>query len=112
MNDQVKDKIYLNLVPNLNKKQGDNLPTFVAPNNPKAPEGKNWKINANIGGVWYDYAAFDGIDMEGNATGGYTVVLSRKDNAKTANASQGSFKTGGFQKKSFSGARSYGNRQY
>ncbi len=109
MNDQPKNKIYLNLVPNLNKKAGDNQPVFVAPNSPKAPEGKNWKMNVNINGEWYDYCAFDGTDIEGNATGGYTVILTKKE--ATQNKQPG-FKAGGFQKKSFANNKSFGNRQY
>lgn len=110
MNDQPKSKIYLNLVPNLNKKQGDNQPVFVAPNSPKAPEGKQWKMNVNINGDWYDYAAFDGVSLEGEPTGGYTVILTKKE--ATQNKTQGSFKQGGFQKKSFANNKSFGNRQY
>ena len=112
MNDQPKSKIYLNLVPNLNKKPGDNQPVFVAPNSPKAPEGKNWKMNVNINNEWYDYAAFDGTDIEGNPTGGYTVILTKKEAQATQNKSQGSFKAGGFQKKSFTSNKSFGNRNY
>jgi len=110
MNDQPKNKIYLNLVPNLNKKQGDNQPVFVAPNSPKAPEGKQWKMNVNINGDWYDYAAFDGVTLEGEPTGGYTVILTKKE--ATQNKAQGSFKAGGFQKKSFTSNKSFGNRNY
>ena len=109
MNDQPKNKIYLNLVPNLNKKQGDNQPVFVAPNSPKAPEGKQWKMNVNINGDWYDYAAFDGISLEGEPTGGYTVILTKKE--ATQNKQPG-FKAGGFQKKPFTSNKSFGNRQY
>lgn len=109
MNDQPKNKIYLNLVPNVNKKAGDNQPVMVAPNSPKAPEGKNWKMNVNINGEWYDYCAFDGTDIEGNATGGYTVILTKKE--ATQNKQPG-FKAGGFQKKSFANNKSFGNRQY
>ena len=110
MNDQPKNKIYLNLVPNLNKKPGDNQPVMVAPNSPKAPEGKQWKMNVNINNEWYDYCAFDGTDIEGNPTGGYTVILTKKE--ATQNKSQGSFKAGGFQKKTFANNKSFGNRQY
>ena len=110
MNDQPKNKIYLNLVPNLNKKQGDNQPVFVAPNSPKAPEGKQWKMNVNINGDWYDYCAFDGTDIDGNPTGGYTIILTKKE--ATQNKAQGSFKAGGFQKKSFTSNKSFGNRNY
>jgi hypothetical protein len=111
MNDQPKNKIYLNLIPNTNKKQGDNQPVFVAPISPKAPEGKQWRVNVNIDGTWFDYCAFDGTDLEGNATGGYTVILTRKE--ATQNKDQGSFKAaGGFQKKSYANNKSFGNRNY
>jgi hypothetical protein len=114
MNEPIKDKIYLNLIPNVNKKPGDNLPVMVAPNSPKAPEGKNWQMNVNIGGSWFSYAAFDGTDIEGNPTGGYTIILTKKDAAQaTAGANkQPGFKAGGFQKKAFTSGKSFGNRQY
>jgi hypothetical protein len=114
MNEPIKDKIYLNLVPNLNKKPGDNQPVLVAPNSPKAPEGKNWKMNVNIGGSWFDFCGFDGTDIDGNPTGGYTIILTKKDAAQaTAGANkQPGFKAGGFQKKSFANNKSFGNRQY
>ncbi|MEN9446763.1 MAG: Pelagibacter phage [Bacteroidota bacterium] len=111
MNDQPKNKIYLNLIPNVNKKAGDNQPVFVAPISPKAPEGKQWRVNVMINNEWYDYCAFDGTDMEGNATGGYTVILTKKE--ATQNKAQG-FKpaAGGFQKKPFTSNKSFGNRNY
>jgi len=113
MNEQPKNKIYLNLVPNLNKKPGDNQPVFVAPNSPKAPEGKNWKMNVNINGEWYDYAAFDGVSIDGEPTGGYTVILTKKEAQATAGANkQPAFKAGGFQKKAFTSNKSFGNRNY
>ena len=113
MNEQPKNKIYLNLVPNLNKKPGDNQPVFVAPNSPKAPEGKNWKMNVNINGEWYDYAAFDGVSIDGEPTGGYTVILTKKEQQATTGANkQPGFKAGGFQKKPFTSNKSFGNRSY
>lgn len=114
MNEAPKNKIYLNLIPNVNKKPGDNQPAMVAPNSPKAPEGKNWKMNVNINGEWYDYCAFDGTDIDGNATGGYTVIITKKEATAgaTAGANQQGFKQGGFQKKSYASNKSFGNRQY
>ena len=113
MNDQPKNKIYLNLVPNVKKKPVDNQPVMVAPNSPKAPEGKNWKMNVNINNEWYDYCAFDGTDIEGNPTGGYTVILTKKEAQATAGANkQPGFKAGGFQKKAFTSNKSFGNRNY
>ena len=105
MNDQPKSKIYLNLVPNLNKKPGDNQPAFVAPTSPKSPEGKNWKMNVSINNEWYDYAGFDNAtDIDGNPTGGITVILTKKEAQATAGANkQPGFKAGGFQKKPFTG---------
>jgi len=86
---------------------------MVAPNSPKAPEGKNWKMNVNINGEWYDYCAFDGTDIDGNPTGGYTVILTKKEAQATTGANkQPGFKAGGFQKKSFANNKSFGNRQY
>jgi hypothetical protein len=111
MNDQPKNKIYLNLVPNTNKKPGDNQPVMVAPISPKAPEGKQWRVNVNINNEWYDYCAFDGTDIEGNATGGYTVILTKKE--ATQNKAATGFKQGGFQaKKPFANTKSFGNRNY
>ena len=112
MNDAPKNKIYLNLVPNVNKKPGDNQPVMVAPNSPKAPEGKNWKMNVSINGEWYDYCAFDGTDIEGNPTGGYTVILTKKEAQAKVGTNQQSFKAGGFQKKAFTSNKSFGNRNY
>lgn len=112
MNDQPKSKIYLNLVPNVNKKPGDNQPAFVAPTSPKSPEGKNWKMNVNINNEWYDYAGFDNAtDIDGNPTGGITVILTKKEVQATQNKQPG-FKAGGFQKKPFTSNKSFGNRQY
>ena len=34
------DKIYIKLIPNADKQPGDNRPSFVAPINPKSPQGK------------------------------------------------------------------------
>jgi hypothetical protein len=112
MNEPIKDKIYLNLIPNTNKKPGDNQPVMVAPVSPKAPEGKNWRVNVNIGGSWFDYCAFDGTDIEGNATGGYTIILTKKEAAQAGASKPEGFKAGGFQKKSFANNKSFGNRQY
>ena len=110
MNEQPKTKIYLNLVPNVNKKPGDNQPAFVAPTSPKSPEGENWKMNVSINNEWYDYAGFDNAtDIEGNPTGGITVILTKKE--ATQNQQPG-FKAGGFQKKAFTGNKSFGNRNY
>ena len=111
MNDQPKNKIYLNLVPNTNKKPGDNQPVMVAPISPKAPEGKQWRVNVNINNEWYDYCAFDGTSIDGEPTGGYTVILTKKE--ATQNKAASGFKQGGFQaKKPFANKQSFGNRNY
>ena len=51
------ENIYINLVKNPNKKEGDNLPIYVAPKNDKFPD-KNWTIGVNIDGAWFNQAAF------------------------------------------------------
>ena len=53
----------------------------------------------------------DFIDIEGNPTGGYTVILTKKEAQATQNKQPG-FKAGGFQKKAFTSNKSFGNRQY
>jgi hypothetical protein len=108
MNDKPKNKIYLNLVPNINKKPGDNQPVMVAPISPKAPEGKQWRVNVNINNEWYDYCGFDGTDIEGNPTGGYTVILTKKEATQNKAATQGGFQA----KKPFANTKSFGNRNY
>jgi hypothetical protein len=108
MNDKPKNKIYLNLVPNINKKPGDNQPVMVAPISPKAPEGKQWRVNVNINNEWYDYCGFDGTDIEGNPTGGYTVILTKKEATQNKAATQGGFQS----KKPFANTKSFGNRNY
>ena len=70
-------------------------------------------MNVNINGEWYDYAAFDGVSIDGEPTGGYTVILTKKEAQATAGANkQPGFKAGGFQKKPFTSNKSFGNRQY
>ena len=39
----MSDKIYIKLTHNQDKQAGDNRPSFVAPINPKSPEGKTWR---------------------------------------------------------------------
>ena len=50
----MSDKIYIKLTHNQDKQQGDNRPIFVAPVNPKSPEGKTWRLNVKIGETWYN----------------------------------------------------------
>ena len=67
-------------------------------------------MNVNINNEWYDYAGFDNAtDIDGNPNGGITVILTKKE--ATQNKQPG-FKAGGFQKKPFTGNKSFGNRQY
>ena len=56
----MSDKIYIKLTHNQDKQAGDNRPSFVAPINPKSPEGKTWRIGVKIGENWYNQAVFDG----------------------------------------------------
>jgi len=68
------ENIYINLVKNPNKKEGDNLPIYVAPKNDKFPD-KNWTIGVNIDGAWFNQAAFQSKDPNGNLTDGLTIKL-------------------------------------
>tara|TARA_R110000796_G_scaffold51043_1_gene120477 strand:- start:207 stop:542 length:336 start_codon:yes stop_codon:yes gene_type:complete len=72
----MSDKIYIKLTHNADKQPGDNRPSFVAPINPKSPEGKTWRIGVKIGENWYNQAGFDDMDEQGNPTGIINVVLS------------------------------------
>lgn len=71
----MSEKIYIKLQPNYDKQAGDNRPSWVAPVNPKSPEGKTWRLGAKIGDAWYNQCAFDDVDEQGNATGIINVVL-------------------------------------
>ncbi len=71
----MSDKIYIKLIHNPDKKPGDDRPIFVAPINPKSPEGKTWRIGVKIGETWYNQAGFDDLDEQGNPTGIINVVL-------------------------------------
>ena len=92
----MSEKIYINLVNNPQYAEGSNLPVMVGPNNPNAPEGKNWKIGVKIGDAWYNQAAFASKDE----VGGLTIILTpSQSSAKPA---------GGFQQKSFAAKPTYG----
>ena len=86
MTDQAK--IYIKLMPNNDKQPGDNRPSWVAPINPKSPEGKVWRIGAKIGETWYNQAAFDDTDDKGEPTGMINVVLSPNDSGASARPQQ------------------------
>ena len=78
---QEQAKIYIKLMPNNDKQPGDNRPSWVAPINPKSPEGKVWRIGAKIGETWYNQAAFDDTNDKGEPTGMINVVLSPNDSS-------------------------------
>ena len=48
----MSERLYIKLTHNPDKQQGDNRPIFVAPINPKSPEGKTWRIGVKIGETW------------------------------------------------------------
>ena len=73
------DKIYVKLIPNADKQPGDNRPSWVAPINPKSPQGKTWRVGAKVGDIWYQQAAFDDTNEDGSPTGGLNVVLTPSD---------------------------------
>jgi len=80
----MSDKIYIKLTHNADKQAGDNRPVFVAPINPKSPEGKTWRLGVKIGNTWYNQAAFDDLDEQGNPTGIINVVLTPSNSGSTA----------------------------
>jgi hypothetical protein len=89
-------KVYINLVPNPTWTEGSNLPVYVGPKNPIAPEGKNWTVGVKMpDGSWYNQAAFASKDE----SGGLTIVLT--PSGSTAKP------TGGFQQKSFAAKPTY-----
>ena len=80
----MSDKIYIKLTHNQDKQPGDNRPSFVAPINPKSPEGKTWRIGVKIGENWYNQAGFDDLDEQGNPTGIINVVLTPSNTGSPA----------------------------
>ena len=82
------DKIYVKLIPNADKQPGDNRPSWVAPINPKSPQGKTWRIGAKVGDTWYNQAAFDDINEDGSPTGGLNVVLTPSDSKAPQSSSR------------------------
>ena len=101
----MSDKLYIKLVPNENK-TADNQPSWVAPINPKSPEGKTWRIGAKIGDAWYSQAAFDDVAEDGTPTGGINVVLTPNE-SKPSSGTSGNFPP---QNKGFGNKPNYGNK--
>jgi hypothetical protein len=91
----MSDKIYIKLTHNADKQQGDNRPVFVAPINPKSPEGKTWRLGVKIGESWYNQAAFEDLDEQGNPTGIINVVLTPSNSGSTSAKPSGQQKSFG-----------------
>ena len=104
------DKIYIKLMPNHDKQPGDNRPSFVAPINPKSPQGKTWRIGAKIGNTWYNQAAFDDTQEDGTPAGGLNVVLTPSDSNTSQSGSGGKPQQFGGYKKPFQRTGTYGRR--
>tara|TARA_Y100001970_G_scaffold292965_1_gene436881 strand:- start:2938 stop:3258 length:321 start_codon:yes stop_codon:yes gene_type:complete len=102
------DKIYIKLIPNADKQPGDNRPSFVAPINPKSPQGKTWRIGAKVGDTWYNQAGFDDTNEDGTPTGGLNVVLTPSDSKTPQSGSGGQQQFGGY-KKPYQKTGTYGN---
>ena len=68
------DNIYIKLIPN-EARESAKHPSWVAPINPKSPEGKEWRIGVKIGETWYNQAGFDELAEDGQPTGGLTIRL-------------------------------------
>jgi len=103
------DKIYIKLIPNADKQPGDNRPSWVAPINPKSPQGKTWRIGAKVGNTWYNQAAFDDTNEDGSPTGGLNVVLSPSDSKAPQSGSGGQQPAMGGYKKPYQKTGTYGN---
>ena len=106
----MSDKLYIKLMPNQDKQPGDNRPSFVAPINPKSPQGKTWRIGAKIGNTWYNQAAFDDTQEDGTPTGGLNVVLTPSDSNTSQSGSGGKPQQFGGYKKPFQRTGTYGRR--
>jgi len=102
------DKIYIKLIPNADKQPGDNRPSWVAPINPKSPQGKTWRIGAKVGDTWYNQAAFDDTNEDGSPTGGLNVVLTPSDSKAPQSSGGGQPAMGGY-KKPYQKTGTYGN---
>ena len=85
MNDEA---IWVNVVPN-DKKTEDKHPDWVAPKNPKSPEGKNWTIGVKVGGAWYSQAGWNTKDDSGQPTGGITIKLTPNSTSATSSGGGG-----------------------
>ena len=85
--DNQSDKIYINLTNNKDRKSPtDILPVYIGPKNMKHPD-KNWTIGVNIGGKWYNQAAFPSKDQDGNVKEGeLTVILTPSGAGASKNA--------------------------
>ena len=103
------DKIYIKLTPN-NQRSAPNHPSYVAPINPKSPQGKTWRIGVKIGDDWYNQAAFDEYAEDGQPTGNITVQLTPNDSSK-GSSSGGAGSTPTYAPKPFAKQQSYGNNK-
>lgn len=83
----MEEAIWVNVIPN-DKKTEEKHPDWVAPRNPKSPEGKNWTIGVKVGSSWYSQAGWNTKDESGQPTGGITIKL-------TPNAASGTSGGGG-----------------
>ncbi len=95
--------------------KGDNTPLFVAPKNPKSPEGKNWTIGTKIGENWYNQSGFGDTQdeethdggLEIRFTGGVNVLLKPQNSSPAKSAPP---RPGYSQNKSFARTGTYGRR--
>ena len=88
-----KDVVWCNLVKN-QYKNADSQPDWVAPPNPKSPEGKKWSIGVKIGNTWYNQAGWNELGEDGSITG-----ITVKMTPPSANEDKPEGKNIGFEKK-------------
>ena len=104
------DNIYIKLIPNEDR-QSANHPSWVAPINPKSPEGKEWRIGVKIGETWYNQAGFDELAEDGQPTGGLTIRLTPNEKTPSKGSSGGGGTPNFGYKKEYPRQGSYANKQ-
>ena len=104
------DNIYIKLIPNEDRQSANN-PSWVAPINPKSPEGKEWRIGVKIGETWYNQAGFDELAEDGQPTGGLTIRLTPNEKTPSKGSSGGGGTPNFGYKKEYPRQGSYANKQ-
>ena len=105
----MEEAIWVNVVPN-DKKTEEKHPDWVAPRNPKSPEGKNWTIGVKVGGSWMSQAGWNTKDESGQPTGGITIKLT-PNTPSAASSTGGGGQTAFAPQKTFAKRPAYGSNK-